>query len=76
MSIRGFAIGDADKAMLFAMSRRSIRRNPSQLRDVISETTFESLFGVAKWSKDKRQNIFGGEDQLKVAPKGVPKDHP
>ena len=56
--------------------RAQIRRNPLQLREVISDPTFESLFGPAKWSKDKRQNIFGGEDQLKVAPKGVPKDHP
>lgn len=58
------------------MYRTHIKRNPSPLRGVISEPTFVSLFGPAKWSKDKRQNIFGGEDELKVAPKGVAKDHP
>lgn len=56
--------------------RTHIRHNAQPLRDVISNPTFESLFGPAKWSNTKRQNIFGGEDQLKVAPKGVPKDHP
>ncbi|PVG03990.1 hypothetical protein CPB86DRAFT_803964 [Serendipita vermifera] len=56
--------------------RSHIQRNSSQLRAIISEPTFESLFGPAKKSKDKRQSIFGRDDELKVAPKGVPKDHP
>lgn len=39
------------------------------------------MFGPAKPHKDgkninsKRQNVFGHEDALKVAPKGVDKDH-
>lgn len=56
--------------------RTHIKRNPLPLREAISDPTFVSLFGPATWSKDKRQNIFGAEDQLKVAPKGVAKDHP
>ena len=37
---------------------------------------FESYFGKAEpHPKGKRQNIFGAEDELKVAPKGVDKDH-
>jgi len=58
------------------LRRIHIKRNSSQLREVISEPTFVSLFGPAEWSKDRRQNIFGGEDQLKVAPKGIARDHP
>ena len=32
-------------------------------------------FGKAKKEAGKRQNIFGMEDELKVAPKGVDKNH-
>ncbi|KAG8802227.1 hypothetical protein FRC17_006457, partial [Serendipita sp. 399] len=56
--------------------RSHLKRNAAPLRNLISEPTFESLFGPAKWTQGKRQSIFGREDQLKVAPKGVAKDHP
>ncbi|KDQ09205.1 hypothetical protein BOTBODRAFT_117451 [Botryobasidium botryosum FD-172 SS1] len=56
--------------------RTNILRNPSRLRQVISAPAFVELFGEAKpHPKGKRQNIFGHEDALKVAPKGVDKTH-
>ncbi|PIL28783.1 hypothetical protein GSI_08827 [Ganoderma sinense ZZ0214-1] len=45
-------------------------------RDVISSPEFEALFGPAKPRPNGgRQNIFGSEDELRVAPKGVDKTH-
>ncbi|PIL28791.1 hypothetical protein GSI_08835 [Ganoderma sinense ZZ0214-1] len=45
-------------------------------RDVISSPEFEALFGPAKPRPNGgRQNIFGAEDELRVAPKGVDKTH-
>ncbi|KAI0071888.1 hypothetical protein K474DRAFT_1701327 [Panus rudis PR-1116 ss-1] len=56
--------------------RDNILRNPKPLRRIISAPEFVELFGEAKpHPKGKRQNIFGGEDELKVAPKGVAKTH-
>jgi hypothetical protein len=44
---------------------------------VISDPTFVAHFGKPEpHSEGKRQSIFGSEDQLKVAPKGIDKDHP
>jgi hypothetical protein len=58
------------------VDRSNIKRNSSRLRDIISSTEFEQFFGEAKpHPKGERQNIFGREDELKTAPKGVPKDH-
>ena len=56
--------------------RRSITANPAPLREIISSPIFESLFGKAQAEKGKRSNIFGHEDELKTAPKGVDKTHP
>lgn len=59
-----------------ATVRSNIQTNPRRLRRVISETKFVELFGEPKpHPKGERRNIFGGEDELKVAPKGVEKDH-
>ncbi|TDL27837.1 hypothetical protein BD410DRAFT_811997 [Rickenella mellea] len=56
--------------------RTNIMRNPSRLREVISAPEFVKLFGEPKpHPKGERRNIFGFEDELKKAPKGVPKDH-
>lgn len=56
--------------------RSNIHASPRRLRRVISAPEFVTLFGEPKpHSKGTRQNIFGNEDELKVAPKGVPKDH-
>ncbi|KAF8323916.1 hypothetical protein DL93DRAFT_2049162, partial [Clavulina sp. PMI_390] len=57
--------------------RANVQRNPTPLRDVISAPAFVKLFGEAKpHPKGQRRNVFGNDDQLKVAPKGVSKDHP
>lgn len=58
--------------------RQSILRDPSVLRDCISQPEFVELFGPPKpGPKGKRQNVFGHDDSLKVAPKleGVDKTH-
>lgn len=47
------------------------------MRDVISDPEFVELFGKPHpHPLGRRQNVFGCDDQLKVAPKGVSKDHP
>ncbi|KAA1474586.1 hypothetical protein DENSPDRAFT_841191 [Dentipellis sp. KUC8613] len=56
-----------------ATIRAHIGRNSSRLRAILSEPTFVSYFGKPK--PGKRQSIFGMEDELKVAPKGVDKNH-
>lgn len=57
--------------------RASILRSPARLRAVIADPVFVKYFGKPEpHSEGKKQSIFGGEDQLKVAPKGVDKDHP
>ncbi|KAF8811975.1 hypothetical protein BYT27DRAFT_7088406 [Phlegmacium glaucopus] len=59
-----------------ATIRSNIQRNSRRLRSVISAPEFVELFGKAKpHPQGERQNIFGMEDELKVAPKGIPKDH-
>ena len=59
-----------------ATIRSNIQRNSQRLRSVISTPTFVEFFGEAKrHPKGDRQNIFGGEDELKTAPKGVDKNH-
>jgi hypothetical protein len=50
------------------------------LRQIIAEPSFVKLFGQAKplatkGKERQRQNIFGAEDELKVAPTGVDKNH-
>jgi len=60
-----------------ATIRSRIQRNSSRLRRIINAPLFVENFGPAKaLSKNGRQrNIFGREDELKTAPKGVDKDH-
>ncbi|KAK2462552.1 hypothetical protein APHAL10511_005522 [Amanita phalloides] len=59
-----------------ATIRSNILNDSQPLRDVISSPEFESYFGKAENPpKGERQNIFGREDELKVAPKGIDKDH-
>jgi len=51
-------------------------RGAARLRAIISDPEFVLFFGPPKPSpKGERQSIFGGEDELKVAPKGVDKGH-
>ncbi|KAJ9097407.1 hypothetical protein QFC19_006777 [Naganishia cerealis] len=61
------------------MHRQAIKTDSSQLRRIISSPDFIKLFGPASPSgrgQGARCNVFGHDDQLKVAPKGVAKDHP
>ncbi|KAJ7757105.1 hypothetical protein B0H16DRAFT_1721564 [Mycena metata] len=53
--------------------RSNIQRDPSRLRQLISDPVFVKYFGEPK--PGARRNIFGKEDELKVAPKGIPKTH-
>ncbi|KZT59965.1 hypothetical protein CALCODRAFT_515678 [Calocera cornea HHB12733] len=56
--------------------RHHIKHDPSRLRDIISSKSFTKHFGPSKPDpKGRRQNVFGREDELKTAPKGVEKDH-
>ncbi|KIJ28563.1 hypothetical protein M422DRAFT_270162 [Sphaerobolus stellatus SS14] len=51
-------------------------RGASRLRRIISSPEFVAYFGAPKpHPKGERQNVFGGEDALKVAPKGIDKNH-
>ncbi|KAF8581204.1 hypothetical protein K439DRAFT_1647958 [Ramaria rubella] len=59
-----------------ASIRHHIVHNPSRLRNVISDPEFVKFFGEpSPHPKRERQNVFGQEDELKVAPKGVDKNH-
>lgn len=59
-----------------ASIRHSFKTDPQGFRDVISHPEFVDLFGPPKaHPKGTRQNVFGNDDALKVAPKGVEKDH-
>lgn len=59
-----------------ATLRHHFTTSPQRFRDVIEAKEFVRLFGPAKvGKKGERQNVFGGEDALKVAPKGVDKGH-
>ena len=58
-------------------NRNNIQRSSARLRQIISSTEFTNLFGEARpHPQGQRRNVFGGEDELKVAPKGVDKNHP
>lgn len=58
-----------------ASIRHNITHDPDRFRRTIGEKRFVQLFGEAKHKKGERSNVFGHEDMLKVAPKGVAKDH-
>ncbi|OXB39410.1 hypothetical protein J007_00778 [Cryptococcus neoformans] len=47
----------------------------TRFRKVIEEKEFVKWFGEAKEKKRERRNVFGHDDALKVAPKGVDKEH-
>ena len=59
--------------------RSNILRSPRRLREIMSAPEFVRYFGEPKPGtarKDGRTSIFGREDELKNAPKGIAKDHP
>lgn len=58
--------------------RSHIQRNSSRLRRTINAPLFVKNFGPPEplpKGKGGRQNIFGRDDELKTAPKGIAKDH-
>lgn len=56
--------------------RANIQRSSRRLRSVISAPEFVRYFGEPHPLEDGgRQNVFGMDDELKVAPKGVDKGH-
>lgn len=57
-------------------ARNHIKHSSDRLREIISEPAFVAHFGEPRpHPKGKRQNVFGAEDELKTAPKGVDKNH-
>ncbi|QRW13360.1 hypothetical protein RhiLY_12359 [Ceratobasidium sp. AG-Ba] len=58
-----------------------LRNHARRLRQIIAKPSFVKLFGppkplaTKKGQESKRQSIFGAEDELKVAPAGVDKNH-
>ncbi|KAI9633604.1 uncharacterized protein MKK02DRAFT_28411 [Dioszegia hungarica] len=56
--------------------RHHLLNTPERFRDVIGSEAFVDMFGPASpGKKGERRNVFGHEDALKVAPKGVDKGH-
>ena len=59
-----------------ATIRHHFLTEPDQFREVIAAPRFVELFGPAKpHTKGKKRNVFGHDDELKVAPKGIDKGH-
>ncbi|WVO17534.1 hypothetical protein L204_105229 [Cryptococcus depauperatus] len=58
-----------------ASIRHRLLHEPDTFRQVIEKTEFVRWFGEAKEKKGTRNNVFGHNDALKVAPKGVDKGH-
>ncbi|OCB91605.1 hypothetical protein A7U60_g1143 [Sanghuangporus baumii] len=56
--------------------RNNILRSSRRLRQTITDPAFVEVFGEPiPTSKGGRRNIFGRDDELKTAPKGVDKTH-
>jgi hypothetical protein len=53
--------------------RNHIQRDSRRLRRVLAAPRFVELFGEPK--PGARRSVFGHDDELKVAPKGVDKNH-
>ena len=60
-----------------ALCRSHILRSSRRLKQAISAPEFVKLYGKPEHGPQnkQRQNIFGREDELKVAPKGIDKNH-
>ncbi|KAH7096921.1 hypothetical protein BKA62DRAFT_483760 [Auriculariales sp. MPI-PUGE-AT-0066] len=57
--------------------RANIQRRAERFRRVIGAPEFVKMFGEATpHPKGQRRNVYGGEDELKTAPKGIEKTHP
>jgi uncharacterized protein (TIGR02453 family) len=74
-SILACGVWQPEKNQLASIRHRFFTE-PQRFRDEISKPEFVKLFGPPKADKSgKRQNVFGHDDALKVAPKGVDKEH-
>ncbi|WWC92166.1 uncharacterized protein L201_007120 [Kwoniella dendrophila CBS 6074] len=77
-SLLACGLWQPDKNQLSSI-RHQFLNNPKEFRQCISKKEFTNLFGEPKEEKKgkniKRQNVFGNDDALKVAPKGIEKDH-
>ncbi|KAF9509955.1 hypothetical protein BS47DRAFT_1300807 [Hydnum rufescens UP504] len=57
--------------------RANILQDSVPLRNVLSAPEFTKIFGQpVAHPKGDRRSVFGQDDELKVAPKGIPKTHP
>ena len=71
-----YALASLMLRLLMQDQRNNIKNDSRRLRQIISSPGFVKFFGEAKpHPKGEMQSIFGREDELKVAPKGVGKDH-
>ncbi|BEI85586.1 hypothetical protein CcaverHIS002_0509870 [Cutaneotrichosporon cavernicola] len=78
-SIMACGLWQPDKTLLQRLRDRILGSpGPGPLQDAISSPEFVALFGPAEPDKvkGKRQNVFGHDDELKMAPKGIDKNHP
>lgn len=56
--------------------RNHILHSPDRLREILSDPEFVSNFGEPRpHPEGKRRSVFGHEDELKTAPKGIDKHH-
>ncbi|KAI6021395.1 hypothetical protein BKA83DRAFT_4281341 [Pisolithus microcarpus] len=56
--------------------RNHILHSPDRLREILSDPEFVTNFGEPRpHPEGKRRSVFGREDELKTAPKGIDKHH-
>lgn len=56
--------------------RNHILHSPDRLREILSDPEFVTNFGEPRpHPEGKRRSVFGHEDELKTAPKGIDKHH-
>lgn len=78
-SVLACGLWQPDKPVLERLRARILASTPGPgpLRAAITNPEFVALFGPAERASDgSRQNVFGYNDELKVAPKGIEKTHP
>ncbi|GMK54461.1 hypothetical protein CspeluHIS016_0110470 [Cutaneotrichosporon spelunceum] len=77
-SLMACGLWQPDKVLLQRLRNRILGNpGPGAFRDAISRPQFVALFGAAEPGENgRRQNVFGHDDELKTAPKGIDKTHP
>lgn len=75
-SIRFALLFWLNSCYILLLDRNHILHSSDRLREIISHPDFVANFGEPRpHPKGKRQSVFGHEDELKTAPKGVNKSH-